>query len=172
MGTDKATLVVEGSPMAARAAAALRAAGATEVWAVGGDAPGLGALGLEVVPDERPGGGPFPATITALRRAAPSIVVVLSCDLLSPSAAAVTRVVDVLARGAPGAHAAVPVDDEGHHQWTHTAWRASALPVLEARYEAGIRSLRRAAVALDLLEVRGLDPASLRDADRPGDLGG
>ncbi len=172
MGTDKATLVVDGVPMAVRAADALRAAGATEVWAVGGDGPGLGALGLEVVPDERPGGGPFPATITALRRAAPSIVVVLSCDLRCPSATTVAQVVDALTRGAPDAHAAVPVDDEGHHQWTHTAWRASALPVLEARYEAGIRSLRRAAADLDILEVRGLDPAALRDADRPSDLRG
>ena len=66
MGRDKALLLVEGVPMAQRVAEALRAAGATEVLAIGGDAPALTALGLHLRPDDRPGDGPLPATITAL----------------------------------------------------------------------------------------------------------
>lgn len=55
MGTDKALLAVGRQPMALRVTIALQMAGAQSVVAVGGDAAALGALGLRVVPDERPG---------------------------------------------------------------------------------------------------------------------
>ncbi|MGH9084822.1 MAG: NTP transferase domain-containing protein, partial [Acidimicrobiales bacterium] len=45
MGRDKATLEVGGVAMAVRVADALRAAGADEVRAIGGDAAGLARLG-------------------------------------------------------------------------------------------------------------------------------
>jgi len=73
--------------------------------------------------------------------------------------------------GDPAALLAVPLSD-GHRQWTHTAWRTSALPALEAAWEAGARSLRRAGADLRLAEVTELDPAALVDADSPADLPG
>ena len=58
MGRDKATLPVDGVPMAARVADALRRAGAEPVLAVGGDQAALEALGLTWVADRHPGEGP------------------------------------------------------------------------------------------------------------------
>jgi molybdopterin-guanine dinucleotide biosynthesis protein A len=169
MGKDKAQLVVDGIPMAVRVADALRRAGAAEVWAVGGDASALQRLGLEVVPDEQPGEGPLPATITALRHAQHPMLVVLACDLLHPSEVAVAAVLEALARAAPEVLAAVPLVT-GHLQWTHAAWRASALGAMEAARATGARSLRKAGASLTHVEVHDLEPVHLADADSPADL--
>ena len=99
MGQDKALLSVEGEAMALRVAGALREAGAAEVFGIGGDAEALGRLGLRVIADDHPGEGPFPATLTALRHAPSEVVAVLSCDLLRPSAVAVTALVRALMEG-------------------------------------------------------------------------
>ncbi len=171
MGRDKALLPVEGRAMARRVADALLAAGASEVRAVGGDAAGLQALGLTVQPDEHPGNGPLPATITALRTAGASIVLVASCDLVAPDPVAMAATVRALA-GAPEALGAVPRDGSGALQWTHAAWRREAARPLEAAYAAGLRSLRRAGAALPLVVVDDLPAAALLDADDPGDLPG
>jgi rhodanese-related sulfurtransferase/molybdopterin-guanine dinucleotide biosynthesis protein A len=169
MGTDKALLPLAGSPMAARVATALRQAGAVEVFAVGGDAPALAAHGLTVVPDDHPGDGPFPATLTALRHAPADLVAVLSCDLLRPDPAAIQGLLDALDAAPPGTLGAVPVVD-GHHQWTHVLWRRAALTALETARAERARSLRRGAAGLPLCEVRHLDPRSIVDADTPADL--
>lgn len=169
MGRDKASLLIGGTAMAARVATALWAAGAAEVFAVGGDATGLRRHGLRVVPDEHPGAGPLPATITALRAAVHDITVVLSCDLIEPSGAAVTAMITALRASTGGPLAVVPVAD-GHRQWTHAAWRRGALEVLEAARGAGARSLRRAAVDLPMLTLSGIDGRALADADDPGAL--
>jgi molybdopterin-guanine dinucleotide biosynthesis protein A len=169
MGRDKALLPVEGAAMAARVAAALRAAGAAEVLAVGGDEPRLRALGLDAHPDEHPGGGPLPATITALRTARSELVLVAACDLLHPSGAAIAATVAALA-GHPEALGAVPVID-GHRQWVHAAWRrAPAIAALAGAWEQGDRSLRRAAATMPLVDVPDIAPAALVDADEPADL--
>lgn len=171
MGRDKAQILVAGVAMARRVADALTAAGASEVWAVGGDAHALGRLGLRTVPDDRPGGGPLPATLTALRHAEAGVdvVAVLACDLLHPSPHAVRTVVDALETAGPDVLAAVPMV-ERTLQWTHAAWRRSARPSLEAAYDGGARSLKRGAMGLGLIQVYGLDPAAVADADTPDDL--
>ncbi len=169
MGEDKALLVVDGVPMALRVADALHRAGAVDVFAVGGDAGSLGALGLTVVADDRPGEGPFPATLTALRHARQQVVAVLSCDLLRPSAGAIRRLRDALRASGPTVVGAVPVAD-GHRQWTHAVWRREALGPLEDAYAGGARSLRRGAGRLPLCEVTDIEPGSLADADTRADL--
>jgi rhodanese-related sulfurtransferase/molybdopterin-guanine dinucleotide biosynthesis protein A len=169
MGEDKALLVVEGAPMALRVAAALRRAGALEVFAVGGDAVALGAHGLPVVPDDRPGEGPFPATLTALRHARHEVVAVLSCDLLRPSAESVSVLCGALHAAGPAVLGAVPLVD-GHRQWTHAVWRREALDPLQVAYDRGARSLRRGAGQLPLREVTDIGPGSMADADTRADL--
>jgi molybdopterin-guanine dinucleotide biosynthesis protein A len=171
MGRDKATLLVDGTPMAGRVAAALREAGAAEVFAVGGDADALESIGLSIVADDEPGEGPFPATLTALRHASSGVVVVLSCDLLAPSATAIGTLVDRAQAAAPDRLGAVPVVD-GHEQWTHMAWRREALDALEEARRRGVGSLRRACADLPLVHVPDLPPTDLADADQPGDLPG
>lgn len=168
MGRDKALLEVGGVPMALRVAKALGAAGAAEVIAVGGDVPSLASLGLATRADDRPGEGPLAATITALSAAAHPLVMVTACDLLWPQAQAIRATVDALGANG-GALSAVPVVG-GHRQWTHAAWRVQARDTLQAAYDGGERSLRRAGASVRLVEVTGLDPVALRDADEPGDL--
>ncbi len=63
----------------------------------------------------------------------------------------------------------MPVVD-GHHQWTHAAWRTSAAPILRAARDRGVGSLRRGTADLSILEVHDLAPEALRDADVPADL--
>jgi molybdopterin-guanine dinucleotide biosynthesis protein A len=169
MGRDKATLPVDDRPMAARVADALRSAGAADVVAIGGDAPALTALGLAVVPDDEPGGGPLPATITALAHASEEVVVVLACDLVAPHPAAIRAVVETLATSPDATMAAVPVVD-GQGQWTHAAWRTSAVHALRAARQAGVASLHGAVEDLPYVAVSGLRAADVADADRPGDL--
>ncbi|MEO7429742.1 MAG: hypothetical protein ABIY48_10240, partial [Acidimicrobiales bacterium] len=59
---------------------------------------------------------------------------------------------------------------DGHRQWMHAAWRREAAHALSASYASGARSLRRAAADLRLVEVVGIDPVAVADADEPGDL--
>jgi molybdopterin-guanine dinucleotide biosynthesis protein A len=171
MGRDKATLTVDGRPMAARVAQALRDAGASEVVAVGGDPAALEPMGLVVVADDEPGEGPFPATITALRRTTEEVVLVLSCDLLAPDPTAIRSLATHLHDAAPALLGVVPTVG-GEAQWTHAAWRRTALEPLAGARRAGVRSLRRAAAALRVELLVGLPAASLADADEPRDLPG
>jgi molybdenum cofactor guanylyltransferase len=172
MGRDKALLPLGGRALAVRVADALAAAGAGRVVAVGGDLAGLRAAGLDAVPDEAPGAGPLTGVLTALANLGATgrdVVFVGSCDLVAPDRDAVRRTVAALA-GAPGADAAVPVVG-GRRQWLHAAWRGRARVPLAAAFAAGERSVH-GAVARAGLHVVDLDlpPASVADADRPGDL--
>jgi len=219
MGRDKALLPVGGVPMALRVADALRAAGADEVVAVGGDATALAALGLTVVPDDHPGAGPLAAIVTALAAgaapgspaaapdaapgtpgaapdaapgtpgAAPAAaaagagrgrnaeaagddrpVLVVACDLVAPSPAAMRATVRALA-DAPGADVAVP-EAGGRPQWAHAAWRPGAAAALRGRLAAGERAVHRgvAAAGLVVVAVPDVAPGALADADTPADL--
>lgn len=183
MGRDKSLLEVEGQAMAVRVAAALVDAGADPVTAIGGDADALAAVGLNVVADDDPGEGPLGGVLTALRVSTAPIVFVAACDLVSPSASAVTATVEALVEAFDGVSetrdpavavpaVAVPVVG-GRRQWMHTAWRTAAEGPLRAAFAAGERAVH-AAVAAGRLRVVDLelpDPA-VADADTPADLPG
>lgn len=184
MGRDKAFIEIDGVPMVRRVAAALRGAGATPVVTVGGDAGRLRSLGFITVDDDEPGAGPLGGIVSALRaltggpggagrvagRPPPHIVLVAACDLVAPAAAAWRATVDALA-SSPGAAVAVPTLG-GRRQWVHAAWRVTASGSLGAVAAAGERSVHGAVAlaGLTVVEVRGLDPAALADADEPADL--
>ena len=171
MGADKAFIEIDGEPMVARAAAALRAAGAEPTLVVGGDAARLGALGLDAVADRHPGQGPLGGVITALGAlGVPGIdaVVTLPCDVIAPDAAAVRRVLERFA-AAPAADLVVPVGG-GAPQWMHAAWRSSCLPRLSEAFASGVRSPSEAARELRTVEVDVPGVGWFADADRPEDL--
>lgn len=169
MGTDKALLAVSGRPLAAIAAAALRGAGAARVLAVGGDGAALAGLGLEAVADAAPGEGPLAGILAALDAARTDVVVVLACDLPGVTAASVARVIAAL-DASPAAAVAWPEVD-GHAHVLHAAWRSSrACATLAAAFATGERSPRRAAAPLARVVATGVDPAALRNANRPEDL--
>ncbi|HEX6237614.1 MAG TPA: molybdenum cofactor guanylyltransferase [Acidimicrobiales bacterium] len=175
MGRDKALIVLDGRPLAVRVAEALARAGARRVAAIGGDGAALAAAGLDPVPDDWPGAGPLGGLVTALRWAGgvaggPQAVVVAACDLLAPSPAALEATVAALGRD-PSADAAVPVVGD-RRQWVHGAWRPTAESPLSEQLERGRRAIH-AAVArarLAVVEVEGLPPGALADADVPDDL--
>lgn len=169
MGTDKALLPVDGVPMAQRVAQALRLSGATPVIAVGGDARQLEAAGLTVVPDTWPGAGPLGGILTALDTVDASVVVVIACDLVDPSADTVRALVDtVLAHDA--VDVAVPLLD-GRRRLDQLALRRSrSRGRIEAAFQNGARSIRAGLEGLEVREVEGLDAQTLLDADTPSDL--
>ena len=167
MGADKATIEIDGVFMAQRVADALRAAGATSVVAVGGDAVLLGASGLEVRPDRAPGEGPLGAVAHALDLpgAAP-VVAVLACDLVAPDPDLIVQLVD--RRAATDADVVVPVAG-GRPQWVHAVWHRRVAGVLADVFASGERSLVGASAGLRVEHVE-VPAHATRDADRPEDL--
>jgi molybdenum cofactor guanylyltransferase len=165
MGLDKALIEVDGSPMAVRVAAALAAAGATHVVAVGGDLDELTARGLTAIADLHPGEGPLGGILTALAATDEAIVVVLACDLPGADAAPIEAVVGALG----GADVAAPWHD-GRHELLHAAYHRRAEPVLQAAFAAGERAPHRAVAGLRVVMVEGLPARALADADTPDDL--
>ena len=168
-GRDKATYVFNGTPLAKISLLALREAGASEVFSIGGDADALGDMGFSAVPDDYPGEGPLGGIICALRQAAlwqaasadePSvedidvkardsrtqddssedICVVLACDLPWASASAVSEVVKELASDS-NLNAVLPIGEDDIPQYLHGAWRLRCLPSLEAAFARGGRSV-------------------------------
>jgi molybdopterin-guanine dinucleotide biosynthesis protein A len=166
MGADKALLRVQGEALVLRACRALAAA--TEVFTVGGDLDGLGALGLDARPDRHPGEGPLGGILTALGAAANDLVVVLSCDLLAPSDRVVATLVAALVADDRFA-VAVPVVD-GYRQPLVAAYRRRASVPLGEAFARGERSPLRALATVDVVEVEGVAAAEVQDADRPEDL--
>lgn len=170
MGRDKALIPVAGVPLAARAAAALVAAGADLVAAIGGAADPLRALGLVPVPDARPGEGPLGGLATALAWAPVGAVVLLApCDLARPDPCAFTALLEALAAD-EGADGAVAVAG-GRLQPTVAAWRArpALVAALVGCLEAGARRLDTAGSVGRALEVTVAD-AAVADLDTPDDL--
>jgi len=168
MGRDKARLEIGGEAMARRAATALAAAGAAEVFCMGGDAGALSALGIDVRPDEHPGEGPLGAVVTAIHLAAHDTVMVLACDVIEPAPRAIAATVTALEEDAD-ADAAIPTDGR-RLQPLHAAYRRRCGPVLAGAFAEGERSIARVLSQLRLVTVTGVDPVALADADTPKDL--
>jgi molybdopterin-guanine dinucleotide biosynthesis protein A len=164
MGRDKAAVEVRGRPMGALVVEALRGAGLSPVFAVGG----IGVAGSELVADHgQPPRGPMAGIVAALERAegaGASVVVVLACDLPDATPAGIRSVVAAL-QAAPDALVAVPVLD-GRSEPLHAAWRVGAL----RRLTSGEASVHRVIAGLPHVEVPGLDPAWLRNVNSPDDL--
>lgn len=183
MGRDKASLPVDGVPMAVRVATALRAAGAAEVVAVGGDPGALGALGLTAVADDPAAGawgsppareaspGPLVGIATALRALPTDVVLVVACDLVAPAPEAMAATVAALHADA-AADLAVPTDAGDRPQWLHAAWRQRARTRLLDALTAGERSVHGAVARSGLRRapVTGLAAPALADADVPSQL--
>jgi molybdopterin-guanine dinucleotide biosynthesis protein A len=169
MGTDKATLRVEGVAMARRVADAALAAGAHPVVAVGGDVDGLAAAGLDVVPDRWPGEGPLGGLLSAAGHLAGRHLLVLACDLPMLDAATVQLVLD-----APAADVALAVGDRPEPLCSR--WSPNALAAADAAFAAGARSMHEALSAVvaaggAVVEVV-VDGAVLRNVNTPDDLPG
>jgi molybdopterin-guanine dinucleotide biosynthesis protein A len=169
MGTDKALLEVGGAPMAVRVADELRAAGAQRVVCVGGAVNELRALGMDAEPDQHPGEGPLGGLLSAFDVTASTALLIAPCDLLAPDASAFARIIETLFDAS--ALAVVPVVGSVR-QPLNAAYRQGARGPLQVQFDGGERSVRRALLALDVVELEGIDPSALADADAPDDLEG
>ena len=165
MGTDKAFIEIDGRALALRVADALAAAGATEVFAVGGDLDRLRALGLDARPDRAARQGPLAGIVTALEQTTDELVVVAACDLVSVTPAAVSELLDALT---DDADAVIPRSDR--LEPLMAAYRRRCLDHLRNELDAGERAPHRAVEGLAVVQVRLQHDEALRDADTPGDL--
>jgi len=169
MGTDKALIEIDGTPMARRCALALRAAGLSPVLIIGGDARAFEGWKAVHVADEWPGEGPLGGIITAFRHVRADLLMVVPCDLLDPTAESIVEIMNAV-----GSHDAVVPVVAGRKQWLFSIWHRRSSPVLEAEFGRGARSIRSAAAKLDVCypvvtrSPAGPDPYS--DADTPGQL--
>lgn len=166
MGRDKAQLPVGGVPMALRVVRALEAAGSGAVVCVGGDVSRLAVLGLDVLADEHPGGGPLAGIVTGLAWSREPTTIVTPCDLITPEPDSFVRLVSELTTS--DADVAVPIVD-GRWRSLPAAWRTSCLPEVVAAFAAGERSVHRVVESLPYVAVAA---GPLADADTPEELEG
>ena len=165
MGRDKALLVVGERPMAARAADALRGAGADPVVAVGGDAPALAVAGLDVIPDLHPSEGPLGGLLTVFAALVDhDLVAVIATDLPDVTSELLTRLVDDLGDDDAVFAAADRLEP------LCGVWRvATCQPVVAKAFADGERAVHRAVVPLRHHTVSA--PAHLlRNVNEPDDL--
>ncbi|MEP7201181.1 MAG: molybdenum cofactor guanylyltransferase [Ilumatobacteraceae bacterium] len=161
MGTDRATILVAGVPLARRVADALVAAGCGRIVAIGGDASDLGDLGLEPVEDEFPGEGPLGGVLTSLTLGSPAVVV--ACDLPNLRPQTVAELIMAL-----GDHDAAMAHNDRIEPLC-AVWSASAATQLRARFDAGERAMHRAVEGLDIAWVP-VAAAELRNINTRDDL--
>lgn len=165
MGADKATLRVDGVPLAVRTARLLEALAGPCLEV------GPGESGLPTVAEPQPGAGPLHAMAAGGRALAAfgrRPVLVVACDLPRLDLATLA----VLAEW-PGDGPAVPCID-GHDQPLCARWSADALDQAGVLAAGGERSLRRLLARDDVarLDERAFPDggAGLADADTPADL--
>lgn len=169
MGTDKATLVVDGIAMRDRVIDAVREAGITKVVIAGTEDVPDAALSATSESQGPLAGvvGAYEVLTAAEGLDAYTPIVVLSCDLPWLVADVIRQVV---AASETHLHGAVAHDGE-RPQPLVGAYQRGALDEMRSRFYDGERSLRRCAADWDLGHVT-VDAQLVADADTPEDLRG
>ena len=171
LGTDKASVLVHGTPLALLLGRLLRAAGAVTITGVGPRPPVANALtadGMAVLDDRWPGEGPAAGVATALLHAEEALLVVVGCDYPRLQPATVVRLVEQLAAD-PGC-AAVVAASGGRLHPTVGVWRVGVCAEPSRAFvDGGGRSL------MGLVEAVGAAPVPVHevevlDVDTPEDL--
>lgn len=171
MGTDKATLEVEGVPLWRRVHDRLSEVAAPILFAPG-RVGRLGPLPGAEVDDSIPDAGPLAGLIAGLQASPHAAMAVVAVDMPWCSAPLLSH----LARRIAGHDVAVPVDDRGP-QVLHAVFARRAASRLHDYLVAGERSLRSALDVLDVLYVpesrwKSFDPsrAFATNLNAPQDL--
>ncbi|MGA9277191.1 molybdenum cofactor guanylyltransferase [Ilumatobacter sp.] len=172
MGRTKATIDVDGRPMADHVLDALRGVGAEPLILVGGDASELADLSAPVVDDQSPGAGPVGGVLSALDHLAKldtvDAALILPCDLVSVTSDTLWPIVEA-AVGDGMSLAWVAATERLEPMCT--LWSLNARGVIRERFVAGERALHRVIAEIPHTTVT-VDPAGLRNVNRPEDLGG
>ena len=173
MGRTKALVEIDGVPMALRVVHALRGAGCDPVVAVGGQVDELAPLGIPVVPDIDPGGGPLAGIVAALAwfaDAEPGTagwLCVAACDLPGLDAPTLALLV-AAARDHPAADVVVARTDRLEPGCA--LWRVGAVDRVRALYDGGVRAVHGVLDVVHTVAV-DVDPVALRNINTPADLG-
>ena len=172
MGADKASLVVDGEPLGARAARCLGAV-CRRVVIASGDGRRLGSLRWPQVADAVGDVGPLGGVLAALELAdsGDDVVAVVAVDLPHADASLLVALeVQLRRRGA----SVVAPRHAGTLQPLHSVWRARTADGLRGYLERGGRSVRGGFDQLDgvAVDVDHLDPAGrfAFNLNRPEDL--
>ncbi len=175
MGRDKALIQIEGVSMVDRVAAALAAAGCSNVVAVG---PRRLAGDLAHIDDMYPGEGPLGGVLTAMSSVGSAIsldswLCVVACDLPWLDAASI----DALHRAAASAVAAdrkasevdVVVARTDRLEPLCALWNPRCTDAVQQAFDSGQRSLLDVFKVLNVIEVP-VRPLALRNVNTPEDL--
>ena len=143
MGTDKASLLVNGRTMLDRVLDGLMVLDPVETLVVGGPVRIFDIGGRRHVVDTWPGEGPLGGVVTALRASSSDLVVVVPCDVPDLAGAATLVLMPMMEALAQDSSldVVVPVIDR-RRQLAVAAYRRRAGEALTVAFEAGARSLR------------------------------
>lgn len=159
MGTDKALLLIDGSPVLEHILRRLR--GVASDIIVAGDRPGYHRFGVPVYADRFPGAGPLAGLETALHHAMHESVLVVGCDMPFLH----DGLLQAMAARPFDGDALVPfriVDGHARPEPLHAIYRKQCLPLVAELLAGGRRSMQR---LLDELQVTRLDEEWLRRHD-------
>ena len=167
MGRDKASIELDGEPLAARVARTLGSAGASPVAYVGGSTTQFGALPGIHIGDAADVDGPVAGLLAALAWAPEPSVVVAACDLVHID----PRLVPALHRALDeGAGEVAMIRWNGRPQAHLAIWSRASVDHIARRVADGERALRRlvppSACWVDLTSGE-----ELVDVDLPSELG-
>ena len=156
MGSDKASLVIDGQPLWQRQLATLRALSPCELYVSGRrDGPYAGA-GVEIIEDASPGLGPLSGIAAALRRAESPLVLILAIDMPAMTPAFLTKLLQC--------GAAIVPESARYFEPLAAIYPRLALPIAEKMLSEGERSMQhfiRRLVDAGLVRVRPVADADL-----------
>ena len=145
MGSDKALLPLGGRTLIEHAAAAVREA-AGNVTIIGSPER-YRHLGIQVLPDERPGFGPLGGVITALANGRAEWSLIVACDLPGLTADLLRGLLAVV-DSFPGFECVVPRSPVGLEPLC-AVWHVAALPKLRCALEAGRLKMKEVVLSLE-----------------------
>lgn len=157
MGTDKALLLLDGTPLIAHVIARLRPL-ASEIMIVGDQAGAYRQFGIPVIPDPRPDQGPLAGIRTALLNTTAPRVFCCACDMPFLETALVSRLLEL----AVGGVSAVVPRVHGESEPLCAVYTREALPAIEAKLTAGEHRIRN---ALEGMPTRYVEEDDLRCFD-------
>ena len=173
MGSDKASLRVDGVPLIARVGRAISHLG--NVFVVGGSADLLTMMrehcgevgGVTHLADASEDPGPFGAIVHGLTATTANEILIVSCDLAALRRDEVDQLLD--ARRSGDAEVSVPMVG-GRRQWHALAISSRIIPSLTQSHHSGVRSLHRGFSGYQESVVVSADPTFFSDLDTPEDL--
>ena len=172
MGTDKALLLFDGTPLIGHVIDRLRDV-IPKIVIVGDNAGGYRRFGLPIFPDPRPDEGPLGGIRTALVSIDTPLIFCCACDMPFLETALVGRLLELAEQGVA---AVVPrLHDEPEPLCA--VYAREALPAIETELAAGGRRIRNALARIptryvEEKELRNFDPElrSFVNVNTPGDL--